>query len=104
MVRPKAHVAASRKNGAVGAKNKTLKRVLVLEDGCEPGEALDGTFTAVYRLKPKKGYFYEDELADEGTEAQEAREGRRLQIQALMGALGPTLPVCGSCTAVLCQT
>ena len=63
MVRPKAHVAASRKNGALGAKKKTFKHVPVLDDGCEPGKALDGTFTAVYRPKPKKGYFYMDELA-----------------------------------------
>ena len=62
MVRPKKHVTASRQNGSRAAKKKVFKRVPVLE---WPPYEDSPELTAVtinYRPKPKKGYFYEDEL------------------------------------------
>jgi len=62
MVRPKKHVTASRDNGAASAKKKTFKRVAVLVDDADDDPMKDQVATVIYRAKPKKGYFWQDEI------------------------------------------
>ena len=77
MVRPKKHVTASQKNGATSAKKKTFKRVAVLADDADDDPWKAQVATVVYRAKPKKGYFWQDEINSDRYFVQETERDKR---------------------------
>ena len=77
MVRPKKHVTASQQNGAASAKKKTFKRVAVLVDDADDNPRKDQVATVVYRAKPKKGYFWQDEINSTRYFLQETERDKR---------------------------
>ena len=77
MVRPKKHVTSSQRNGAASAKKKTFKKVAVLVDDADDNPMKDQVATVVYRAKPKKGYFWQDEINSTRYFLQETERDKR---------------------------